>query len=112
MNRRAYHVTAVTLLCCALPLSVLLMQRCVAHDSNHPEFDSWYRGLKNPHFKSAVIQDLGVAARGTVMRQKRTSAVGVGGQELVNRISNMVNQSLLATPNILSTWSITRSPGN
>jgi hypothetical protein len=53
MNRRAYHVTAVTLLCCALPLSVLLMQRCVAHDSNHPEFDSWYRGLKNPHFKSA-----------------------------------------------------------
>jgi len=59
MNRRAYNVSAVTLLCCGFLLSLLLMQPCIAHDSKHPEFDSWYRGLKNPNFKSAVIQDLG-----------------------------------------------------
>ena len=60
MNRRCIHsVTAVTFLCCGILLSLLLTQPCFAHDSKHPEFDSWYRGLKNPNSKSAVIQDLG-----------------------------------------------------
>jgi hypothetical protein len=39
-------------------LGLLLTQPCMAHDKKHPEWDSWYRGLKNPNFKSAVIQDL------------------------------------------------------
>ena len=52
-------VTAVPLLCCGFLLCLLLTQPCIAHDTKHPEFDSWYRGLKNPNFKSSVIQDLG-----------------------------------------------------
>jgi hypothetical protein len=41
-------------------LSLLLMpQFSLAHDSRHPEFDSWYRSLKNPNVKSSVVQDLG-----------------------------------------------------
>ena len=40
-------------------LGLLLTQPCMAHDAKHPEYDSWYRGLKNPNFKSAVIWDLG-----------------------------------------------------
>jgi hypothetical protein len=40
-------------------LGLLLTQPCMAHDAKHPEYDSWYRGLKNPNFKSAVIRDLG-----------------------------------------------------
>jgi len=39
------------------------MQPCVAHDSKHPEFDYWYKGLKNPNRKSAVVQDLGCCSR-------------------------------------------------
>ena len=38
-------------------LGLLLTQPCMAHDTRHPEFDSWYRGLKNPNFKSGVVQD-------------------------------------------------------
>jgi hypothetical protein len=49
----------MTFLCCGFLLGLLLIRPCIAHDSKHPEFDSWYRGLKNPNFKSAVIQDLG-----------------------------------------------------
>jgi hypothetical protein len=40
-------------------LGLLLTQPCMAHDAKHPEYDLWYRGLKNPNFKSAVFQDLG-----------------------------------------------------
>ena len=39
--------------------ALLLTEPCIAHDAKHPEYDSWYRGLKNPNFKSAVIRDLG-----------------------------------------------------
>jgi hypothetical protein len=59
MNLRGLCVSAVTFLCCGFLLSLLLTQPCIAHDSKHPEFDSWCRGLKNPNFKYAVIQDLG-----------------------------------------------------
>jgi hypothetical protein len=40
-------------------LGLLLTQPCMAHDTKHPEFDAWYRSLKNPNFKSAVVRDLG-----------------------------------------------------
>ena len=53
------NLGALTCLCCGLLLSLLLTWPCIAHDSKHPEFDSWYKGLKNPNFKSAVIRDLG-----------------------------------------------------
>ena len=53
------NLYAVTCLCCGLLPSLLLTWPCIAHDSKHPEFDSWYKGLKNPNFKSAVIRDLG-----------------------------------------------------
>jgi hypothetical protein len=38
-------------------LGLLLTQPCMAHDTRHPEFDSWYRGLRNPNFKSGVVRD-------------------------------------------------------
>jgi hypothetical protein len=57
------HVAAKSVrsvcLCCGLLPSLLLTWPCIAHDSKHPEFDSWYKGLKNPNFKSAAIRDLG-----------------------------------------------------
>jgi hypothetical protein len=53
------NVTAVPILRCGFLLCLSLTQPCIAHDAKHPEFDSWYRGLKNPNFKSAVIQELG-----------------------------------------------------
>ena len=53
------NVTAVPILCYGFLLCLLLTQQCTAHDTEHPEFNSWYRGLKNPNYKSAVIQDLG-----------------------------------------------------
>jgi hypothetical protein len=45
--------------CCGFLLSLFWTQPCFAHDGKRPEFDSWYRGLKNPNLKSAVIRDLG-----------------------------------------------------
>jgi len=44
-------------------LGLLLAQPSMAHDSKHPEFDSWYKGLKNPNLKSAVVQDLGCCSK-------------------------------------------------
>lgn len=35
----------------------------MAHDAKHPELDSWYKGLKNPNFNSAVVRDLGCCSR-------------------------------------------------
>jgi len=37
-------------------LGLLLTQPCLAHDAKRPELDSWYRGLKNPNFNSAVVR--------------------------------------------------------
>jgi hypothetical protein len=44
-------------------LGLLLAQLSLAHDSKRPEFDAWYKGLKNPKLKSAVVQDLGCCSR-------------------------------------------------
>jgi hypothetical protein len=44
-------------------LGLLLAQPSMAHDSKHPEFDSWYNGLLNPNLKSAVVQDLGCCSK-------------------------------------------------
>ena len=38
-------------------LGLLLTQPCMAHDTKHPEFDAWYRGLENPSLKPGVIQN-------------------------------------------------------
>ena len=32
---------------------------CRAHDSNHPEFNQWYKQLRNPSIHSEVVKDLG-----------------------------------------------------
>jgi hypothetical protein len=68
LNRLAFIPAIAALscslvLCCGFLLSLLLAQPSTAHDTRHPEFDSWYRGLKNPNFKSAVIQDLGCCSK-------------------------------------------------
>jgi hypothetical protein len=52
------------LVCLAVTaMSLLLARPSMAHDSNHPEYDSWYQGLKNPNLKSAVVQDLGCCSK-------------------------------------------------
>src|SRR5690349_18231959 len=38
---------------------LLLTEPCIAHDAKYPEYDLWYRKLKNPNYKSAVIRDVG-----------------------------------------------------
>jgi hypothetical protein len=37
----------------------LLATPALAHDANHPEFNGWYKSLRNPQIHSAVIKDLG-----------------------------------------------------
>jgi hypothetical protein len=60
MNLISVHeVAAATLPCCGILLSLLSTQPGAAHDSKRPELDSWYKGLKNPNLRSAVVRDLG-----------------------------------------------------
>jgi hypothetical protein len=57
-NQRS-RSSAATLPCCGILLSLLSTQPGAAHDSKRPELDSWYKGLKNPNLRSAVVRDLG-----------------------------------------------------
>ncbi len=46
-----------------LVIGLFVPHLCMAHDAKHPEFDTWYKGLKNPNFNSAVVQDLGCCSK-------------------------------------------------
>lgn len=37
----------------------LLLTQSSAHDAKRPEFNTWYKSLRNPKIKSAVVQDMG-----------------------------------------------------
>jgi len=64
MNRlTVLTVTTMARVCYGLLMGLFLTQPGIAHDPRHPEFDAWYKSLKNPKFNSAVIHDLGCCSR-------------------------------------------------
>ena len=39
---------------CVLAVVVLIATPCLAHDAKHPEFDDWYKGLRNSKLSTFV----------------------------------------------------------
>ena len=72
-----------------LPDLSVVSQVCLARDARHPEFNSWYRGLKNPNYNSAGPQGLPCCSERDCHETEAEIRNGQWWLDWESRISNM-----------------------
>src|SRR6516225_6989858 len=94
---KIFLIAACMAFCLPLP--------CRAHDSNHPEFNQWYKQLRNPSIHSEVVKDLGCCS----VRDCHETVAEMRGNQWWARVGRLrVENALVGTV----TWTLTEwQPG-